>query len=62
MGSLTKAGKVRDQVRRQRGLTQTSLPDYYKQQREKRRKTTPRTENRRKFERRALNASRRKEY
>lgn len=46
-GSLTKAGKVREQVWADKGLTHTSIADYYKEKRAKRRKTNPRTENRR---------------
>ena len=48
-GSLTKAGKVRDQVWQDSGLTKTNLPDYWIEKRKNRKKTIPRTQNRRKY-------------
>lgn len=51
-GSLTKAGKVRDQVMRNRGLNIGGMQEHFKRRREERRKTTPRGSNRSKYTRR----------
>ena len=51
-GSLTKAGKVRDQVMRDRGLSLGGMEAYYQRKREERRKTSPIRSNRSRYAKR----------